>query len=184
MQRNKLILIDAGPVLKLLELKLEPYEAILSGEDLELFLSDFCEWLRACAWAPLLEDPTDGDRCRNITIFCVDGPACPTSDFSEGYWRNEKYPPYKAKRKLKSDLYKQIARLMLANLPFLGVPRFEADDMIALMVRKFNQKPDWLHAYILTADSDLMALVDDGVTWLGIRADLERQREPDQCYRC
>ncbi len=81
-------------------------------------------------------------------------------------FRKERYPAYKATRPAPPpDLRDQIARLTEVveayAIPCLSVPGFEADDLIATLARQ--ARAAGLKVVIVSADKDLLQLVDDGV---------------------
>jgi len=84
-------------------------------------------------------------------------------DTEKPSFRKEKYEPYKANREVPpEDLIPQfeyIKRVTRAlNIPLLEKPGFEADDIIATLVKK--HLPPKCQAVIVTGDKDLMQLVD------------------------
>ncbi len=108
------------------------------------------------------------DYC--VVVFDARGPT----------FRHETYPEYKAGRDAQpEDLSRQIplAREIVdaLRLPVVAVPRFEADDVIATLVRL---APDDARVAILSTDRDLMQLVDERVQLLdGIR---DRRYGPEE----
>lgn len=81
--------------------------------------------------------------------------------------RHETFPEYKANRKKMDDDFrhqipvtKQIVEEM--SIPFLSVDGYEADDVIASIVRKFQDIPD-LSIDIYSADKDLKQLLAPNV---------------------
>ena len=80
-------------------------------------------------------------------------------------FRHKKYPDYKATRqKAPEDLHEQV-RLVEEFLSALGVPPlrvdgFEADDIIATLVKKCRE--DKRLCYIVSSDKDLLQLVGNG----------------------
>lgn len=80
--------------------------------------------------------------------------------------RRELFPEYKANRnEMPADLGPQIVRVMEVlrawNLPLLEAEGFEADDVIATVVRQAREKK--MTCVIVSADKDLLQLVGDGV---------------------
>ena len=80
--------------------------------------------------------------------------------------RKEIYPEYKANRDAPpADLGQQIVRVMEVlrawNLPLLEAPGFEADDVIATVVKQARSQK--MKCVIVSADKDLLQLVGDGV---------------------
>jgi len=87
-------------------------------------------------------------------------------DARGGTFRNERYPEYKANREAPPpDLSQQIDRVMevLAafEIPLLEHPGYEADDVIATLVKKGRAKG--MKVVIVSQDKDLLQLVGDGV---------------------
>ena len=89
-------------------------------------------------------------------------------------WRHEVFPAYKAQRPpMPPELEAQfpyVARLLKAfNLPAVGVPGFEADDIIATLTRRARQAG--FKVMIISGDKDLMSLVGDGVVMIDTMKD-------------
>lgn len=87
-------------------------------------------------------------------------------DARGGTFRSERYPEYKANRDAPPpDLSQQIERVMEVlsafEIPLLEHPGYEADDVIATLVRKGREQG--LKVVIVSADKDLLQLVGDGV---------------------
>ena len=87
-------------------------------------------------------------------------------DKSEHTFRNEIYPEYKMNRR-DSDpkLLNQFPILeeycRLANIPFIEMDLYEADDIIgslSLHAKEYN-----LHPYVISGDKDLLQLMDKGI---------------------
>jgi DNA polymerase-1 len=80
-------------------------------------------------------------------------------------FRHDMYPEYKANRKQKEDnlvsQYSKIEEVTKAfNLPYISVPGYEADDVIATYATMFaNSGGD---VVLISQDKDLMQLVHDG----------------------
>ena len=86
------------------------------------------------------------------------------TDTPEPTFRHEKYPDYKATReKMPDELMAQlpyIPRIVNAlHLPYLGVPGFEADDIIGTLARQAGAQ-GW-QTYMVTGDKDFMQLIDE-----------------------
>ncbi|NPA25022.1 MAG: DNA polymerase I [Deltaproteobacteria bacterium] len=105
-------------------------------------------------------------------------------DLPEKTWRHEVFPAYKAQRPpLPPELEAQfpyVAKLLKAfNLPAVGVPGYEADDIIATLTRK--ARAEGMRVMIVSGDKDLMSLVGDGVVMVDTMKDrcydLEAVRE-------
>ncbi|MDR1256471.1 MAG: DNA polymerase I, partial [Spirochaetaceae bacterium] len=84
-------------------------------------------------------------------------------------FRHKQFPQYKAQRqRAPDDLHAQVplveALLTALKIPVLKVDGFEADDIIATIVKKCRteQHP----CYIVSSDKDLLQLVGDGVVQL------------------
>ena len=85
-------------------------------------------------------------------------------DDSKRTFRDEVFPEYKANRKAPpEDLIPQFPyfrQLVEAfNIPALGVPGFEADDVIATLTRR--ARAQGLRVVIVSSDKDLMQLIED-----------------------
>ena len=86
-------------------------------------------------------------------------------DSKEGSFRNEIFPEYKANRsEPPEDLVPQIELIkefiQIYPLTALSKNAFEADDLIATLVKKFKDKKD-MQIFIVSSDKDLMQLVSD-----------------------
>ena len=97
-----------------------------------------------------------------VCAFDLPGPT-----FRDGF-----YPEYKAHRKpMPDDLRLQmpiIHELVEAmGIPLLGVPSFEADDIIATVARAASAKG--IRVMICTTDKDCRQLIDDRVSLLNLR---------------
>lgn len=87
------------------------------------------------------------------------------ADSKEKGFREEIYPQYKANRaEVPEDLIPQFALIdelvRTLGIPVLREPGFEADDLIATLVKKFNSR-DHTAICIVSSDKDLMQLVSD-----------------------
>ena len=81
-------------------------------------------------------------------------------------FRHDIYPAYKANRPtMPDDLRQQVPKIQeivtAYRIPSLSVTGFEADDIIATLTRQARQKE--FHVVIVSADKDLMQLVDEDV---------------------
>ncbi|HDJ29074.1 MAG TPA: DNA polymerase I [Proteobacteria bacterium] len=81
-------------------------------------------------------------------------------------WRDEIYPEYKANRPpMPDDLVQQLPYftqiLEALGVPFLHQEGYEADDLIATLVREARERG--FAAVIISGDKDLMSLVGDSV---------------------
>ncbi len=88
--------------------------------------------------------------------------------------RHEEYEDYKAQRKpIPDDLAEQLPLIRRAargyNIPWLEVPGYEADDILAALAARGRQKG--LKTYILTGDKDMLQLVDDTVKVINPQGD-------------
>lgn len=95
-------------------------------------------------------------------------------DSKEPSFRKKEYDAYKANRELppedlvpQFDYIKRVVRAL--NIPVLEKPGFEADDIIATVVRRMLPKGH--PAVIVTGDKDLMQLVDGRVQLLDTMKD-------------
>ena len=94
-------------------------------------------------------------------------------------FRNEMYEEYKGHRRTPpDDLVTQIPRIqqMLETLqiPVIGKPELEADDIIASVTQNILDSPDTqdVHICIISKDKDLEQLLSDRVTMLDLRKDI------------
>ena len=111
-----------------------------------------------------------------------------------GTFRNRIYPEYKANRDAPpSELAPQVERCLalLGQLavPVYGAEGFEADDVIATIVRRMREKEPDLSIRIISKDKDLQQLLDDEVrmvdvhkdSWMGpVELQAEKGIEPGQ----
>lgn len=95
-------------------------------------------------------------REHDHTVIAFDSPDC---------WRRDIWPEYKANRPPKDELALEQMRAAQAKVaeewPTMAAPRCEADDVIAAIV---GALPDEWEATILSADKDLLQLLDRGVS--------------------
>ncbi len=103
-------------------------------------------------------------------------------DVGKQTFRTEMYEEYKANRSAPpNELLTQIPRVIelvkAMNIPVLTRQGFEADDLIASMVKKALEVDD-LNVVICSADKDLMQLIGDRVTMLDSMRD-RRFTTPD-----
>jgi DNA polymerase-1 len=82
-----------------------------------------------------------------------------------GTFRSQIYPDYKANRDAPpEDLQPQVERclsmLKTIGVPVIGVPGFEADDVIATMVEKLGKDHPDVHIRIVSKDKDLKQLLE------------------------
>lgn len=90
---------------------------------------------------------------------------CAVYDVAKHTWRNDVYGLYKANRPPSPDgLPEQIPLIKRAIETFgvhsIGVPTYEADDVIATLVRKALEAG--MDATIVSSDKDLMGLITEG----------------------
>ncbi|WP_134700250.1 5'-3' exonuclease H3TH domain-containing protein [Ammoniphilus sp. YIM 78166] len=90
-----------------------------------------------------------------------------TTDMGKSTFRNEMYPAYKANRgepplelMPQFDLVSEVAESF--DIPFIGVPGYEADDVMGTFARKYGSEET--HVYILTGDGDTLQLLSEHVT--------------------
>lgn len=93
---------------------------------------------------------------------------CAFDENSRNCWRREIYPEYKANRDpAPEDLKRQFAfcreLLTLSGITNIASPRYEADDIIGTFSRAL--KKQGMDSTIITADKDLMQLVQDKDAW-------------------
>ena len=89
------------------------------------------------------------------------------SDSKEPTFRHKRYDAYKANRKkMPDELQEQIPLLYnlfhKANIPLLKLSSYEADDILGTFSNKIDNKIN--HTYIVSADKDLMQLVNDSTS--------------------
>ncbi|HOK35202.1 MAG TPA: 5'-3' exonuclease H3TH domain-containing protein [Candidatus Pacearchaeota archaeon] len=89
-----------------------------------------------------------------------------TFDFPAPTFRHKKFKEYKAKRvKAPEEFYQQIPKtkeiLKAFSIPLFEKEGFEADDLIATIVKKSQEKNPQLEIYILTGDLDTLQLVSE-----------------------
>jgi DNA polymerase-1 len=105
------------------------------------------------------------DRTPTHIAVCFD-PKGPT-------FRNEIFPEYKANRSAPPDDLRPQFALCKEAVSALGIPAleiggFEADDVIGTLARRWNAASETHRTLIVTADKDMMQLVDDRTTmWDG-----------------
>jgi DNA polymerase-1 len=100
-------------------------------------------------------------------LFCAFDVPGPT-------FRDELYPEYKAGRKeMPADLQLQIPQIrrMLdaLGIPVLGVPGYEADDVLATVARRAEQAG--LDCVLVTSDKDFRQLITERIKMYNIRKD-------------
>ena len=111
-----------------------------------------------------------------------------------GTFRNEIYPEYKANRdappsELKPQVERCLSLLGQLGIPVYGSEGFEADDVIATIVRRIRREDQDVSIRIVSKDKDLQQLLDEQVrmvdvhkdTWIGPR-ELQEDKgiSPDQ----
>ena len=82
-------------------------------------------------------------------------------------FRHELYPAYKANRSAAApELVRQFpyfrSIVSALGVSIMEVPRFEADDVIATVVKRARELEPSVEITIVSADKDLMQLIDDG----------------------
>ncbi len=92
----------------------------------------------------------------------------------EETFRRELYPEYKAHRDaMPEDLPPQIGYirqvLQALQIPALEAPRFEADDVIATLARRYAA--EGIEVTVVTGDKDLMQIVDERISLLDTMKD-------------
>lgn len=94
-------------------------------------------------------------------------------------FRNEMYEEYKGHRRTPpDDLVTQIPRIQqileTLQIPVIGKPELEADDIIASVAQYILDSPDTqdVHVCIISKDKDLEQLLCDRVTMLDLRKDV------------
>lgn len=104
--------------------------------------------------------------------WCDKYKACPirlvVCQDSKPYIRSEIYPEYKSNRKGNDDpgkarmfrqAFYQIVKFMdLAGIEYVGQPGLEADDIMAILAKKYHK--DYTHVLLGSSDSDLNQLLD------------------------
>ena len=107
------------------------------------------------------------ENCPDYLTVVFDPPRAET-------FRREIYPEYKANRDaMPEDLGSQIPYikkvLQALNIPTLEIPRFEADDVIATLARRYAA--EGILVTVVTGDKDLMQIVDDRIGLLDTMKD-------------
>ncbi len=95
-----------------------------------------------------------------------------TYDLSEKTFRNDLYPPYKAHREpMPADLSIQLPLIHQAmealSVPALGLPNYEADDLLATLSRAAAARG--FDVWICTSDKDCRQLLDDRIQMYNLR---------------
>ncbi len=100
-------------------------------------------------------------------------------DMPGGTFRNEMYEEYKGHRRTPpDDLVTQIPRIQQVletlQIPVIGRPELEADDIIASVTQYILDSPDTqdVHVRIISKDKDLEQLLCDRVTMIDLRNDI------------
>ncbi|MCB9522283.1 MAG: DNA polymerase I [Myxococcales bacterium] len=96
-------------------------------------------------------------------------------------FRADLYPEYKANRTEPPDdlrpqfnLCREAVRAL--GIPALEVARYEADDVIGTLARRWNARADSHRCVIVTADKDMMQLVDERtLLWDGKEKETDRE---------
>ncbi|MDP8235100.1 MAG: DNA polymerase I [Candidatus Erginobacter occultus] len=88
--------------------------------------------------------------------------------------RHEEFEDYKAQRKpMPADLAEQLPLIRRAargyNIPWLEVPGYEADDILAALTARGRERG--MRTYILTGDKDMLQLVDETVSVISPHGD-------------
>lgn len=97
-------------------------------------------------------------------------------------FRNDMFPEYKANRTAPpDDMRPQFALCKEAvealGLPALEIGGYEADDVIGTLARRWNAQSEAHQTLIVTADKDMMQLVDDRTTmWDGKEKNTAREQ--------
>ena len=143
-----------------------------------LYLIDGHAQIYRAYYAPFRElSAPSGEPTRATHVFCQmvlnllrdrrpDYLALVLDVADETVFRREIYPEYKAGREPPpEDLPRQAERIVsileAAGVPILRQERFEADDIMATLIRRFDD-PD-LHIYLVSRDKDLEQLISDRV---------------------
>ncbi len=101
-----------------------------------------------------------------------------TDSGDEAVFRKQIDPNYKANREAPPDDFKPQEERILqlvkdAGIPILCKPGFEADDVIATIVRRYGGLYDF---YMVSKDKDLRQVIGDGVAMYDVQADAEFDR--------
>lgn len=103
------------------------------------------------------------------TVFCFDHGRSKRYELCKSYKSNRANDPEKVK--IRKKVHKQIERLKTRYLRRVGYKNilyeegYEADDIIASVVRSILTKTDQDKCYIVSADKDLFQLLDCGLTY-------------------
>ncbi len=106
----------------------------------------------------MMRQLTEENHCSHIVVVF---------DAARHNFRNDIYPPYKAtRRETPPDLIPQFPLIRQAcqalNIPFIEMPGYEADDLIATYARLAVEQG--FQVRIITADKDLMQLMRENVS--------------------
>lgn len=104
-----------------------------------------------------------------------------TRDSPEKTFRHEQFPEYKAQRKKMEDDFKDqipLLRQIVEDLgiPAIAVPGYEADDILASLVRKYKTTPE-MEFYLYSGDKDLKQVLDDRVFIMDPVKDIPYKRQ-------
>jgi len=88
-------------------------------------------------------------------------------DSQEKTFRHQQHEEYKANRKKMEDDFKNQIPLIHQiieelGIPFLAVPGYEADDILASLIWKYKKESD-VSLYLYSADKDLKQVLDENV---------------------
>ena len=152
------------------------HSAGLSEEDERIYYTTVIMWADALGFVPKLRDRDDVTSC-----WITD---------SKPYWRTKYKLDYKGNRKKRTDEVKTSLDIFeqcfeLADIPLLGIPQYEADDIAGAIVKLWEKSQrNFDELFLVTVDSDWQGLVvDDSVCWLNLLNYAPRARRTPEVYQ-
>jgi hypothetical protein len=130
----------------------------------QVYAQSAITYTNALTWAPSLQSPD------TRVVWAMD---------SKPYWRSRFQPDYKAGRSAKPSCYGDLLKLVAqADISTIAFPGYEADDVAAAIVRMWDvsAKQNIKAIYLATVDSDWLALIRHGVTWVNTAQHTPRVR--------
>jgi hypothetical protein len=130
----------------------------------QVYAQSAITYTNALTWAPSLQSPD------TRVVWAMD---------SKPYWRSRFQSDYKAGRSAKPSCYGDLLKLVAqADISTIAFPGYEADDVAAAIVRMWDvsKKENIKSIYLATVDSDWLALIRHGVTWVNTAQHTPRVR--------
>jgi len=92
----------------------------------------------------------------------------------ETVFRKDIYPEYKANRQARpEDFFPQEQRILRivrdAGIPIFAKPGFEADDLIATMARRLEDRG--FQTFLVSKDKDLRQILDESISMYDVQSD-------------